>query len=206
MNYMQHSMIGLGTAGLGLWLGRAAGLWELPGATALLVAGTAVVAGSVSVDVDHPQAWISRQLPLYMLGRTLPVLLLLGGLVAGLSLALGCDVVVGLGRLLGVSLVRWLLAVAGLAVGLMITAQLVSKTVKHRGALHSLTFSTGITLLAVSIAIWAGQAWEAWRFGLAFGWGWIFHCLADFLTPFGVPLWWPFSNKRVGLFMIHRSG
>ncbi|MBN1311669.1 MAG: metal-dependent hydrolase [Anaerolineae bacterium] len=200
MNYVQHALIGLTTAGVGFYLGAQVGP-DPPGGTTMVVAAGLVVLGSVSPDIDHPQAWISRRLPHKILGKLLPPLLLVVGLAVGLSMAGGHSVESGLRRLwTEIPLVRWALAGIGFALGLMITARLVSKTVKHRGPLHSIVFSLGVTIAAVALAMWAGRDWRFWWWGACFGHGFLIHVLSDGLTRFGVPLWWPFSNKRVRLF------
>ena len=72
--------------------------------------------------------------------------------------------------------------------------ELISKVLRslfgHRGFIHS-------PLLAFSIfglGGYLGQAWVEW-----FGIGYASHLLGDAMTADGIPLWSPFSSKRVSL-------
>lgn len=200
MNYIQHSLVGLGTAGLGIWVGHQLGL-NLPDPTTTVIATALIVAGSISPDIDHPNAYISRYLPLRILKKLAPPLILVVGLVVGLSIVNGYSVRNGLYSFWSdFPPARWALAAIGFALGLMLVARLVSTAVKHRGPLHSATFSFGVALVAIGVTIWANQDWRFWWLGACFGWGWVFHVLADGLTCHGVPLWWPFTNKRIRFF------
>jgi len=59
--------------------------------------------------------------------------------------------------------------------------------------LHSLIFAVGVTGVA---CLAFGLSGASWTFGLLFGWGWLWHILADGLTDHGVPLFWPFNDDR----------
>src|SRR5919197_1885449 len=69
----------------------------------------------------------------------------------------------------------------------------------HRGPTHSLAWCAGLALL-----VWAGQsllldAPAPPLLGAAVGVGALSHVLADGLTVAGVPLWWPWSRRRLVL-------
>lgn len=192
MNYGQHALIGIGTAGLGLWVAQAAGLPRPE--TGTMLAGAAIVAlGSIAVDIDHPRAFISRGLPLELLERALPLLALPVVFIAAAMISDDVGALKSLRSWLEISFVRWALIVAGLALALMVTSWIIAGTLKHRGPLHSLVFSVAMTIVAIAIAVYLDHEW--W-WGLGFGWGWLLHILADGMTEWGVPLWWPYSSER----------
>jgi membrane-bound metal-dependent hydrolase YbcI (DUF457 family) len=75
----------------------------------------------------------------------------------------------------------------------MLLSWLLYKSLHHRGPLHSLVFALGVTAIACFAFWWY---WLPWTWGLAFGWGWLSHILADGLTKEGVPFFWPFNDER----------
>ena len=201
MNYVEHSILALSTAGAGMWLlDRTVGV-GLPDASTTVIAAGLIVGGSIAVDIDHPDSFVSRRLPLRMLRQTLPLLLMIAAAVVGLSMAYGRNTEAELVRVSHLPLFRWTLAVTGFAIMLMVTARLVSTAVRHRGPLHSLLFCLGVSLLAIGGALWASGDLGGWWQGAAFGFGWGAHLAGDMLTPGGVPLLWPFSSRRIGLFV-----
>jgi membrane-bound metal-dependent hydrolase YbcI (DUF457 family) len=65
----------------------------------------------------------------------------------------------------------------------------------HRGALHSLAATVVLCLVGESLARAAGFP----GVGLALGWGYAAHVLADMATRRGVPLLWPLTHVRIGV-------
>jgi len=110
MNYTQHILIGVGAAGLTVLAGRAIGL-PRPAATTLLTGAAVIAAGAIAVDIDHPRSFVSSGLPLEILDRLLPLVVLVAVLAA--ALLAGHDK--GLTGLLQTSWVKLTLTVAGLA-------------------------------------------------------------------------------------------
>jgi membrane-bound metal-dependent hydrolase YbcI (DUF457 family) len=195
MNYVHHALIGVGTAGLGLAVAEMLGLPPLPLLT--LGMGALIVAtGSIATDLDHPKSFISNSIPSHIIRIALAVLAI--PLLAALAALLTTWDVTGTwtqlsGLVFGVNFLRWaLIALAG-SLGLMLLSWLLNKSLHHRGPLHSIIFACGVTALACW-AFW--YYWLPWSWGLAFGWGWLWHILADGLTPEGVPFFWPFNDER----------
>ena len=115
---------------------------------------------------------------------------------------------VGLGALLpdldhpGALLARWKPAGRGgpfgvrrLLMPLLIPSLAVREALGHRGALHSVAAGIMACVL-VEILFRAGGAAGA---GLALGWGYAAHLIADLLTRRGVPLLWPVTRRRIAL-------
>jgi membrane-bound metal-dependent hydrolase YbcI (DUF457 family) len=192
MNYTQHILIGVGTAGLAVLAGRAIGL-PRPDTMTLLIGTGVIAAGAIAVDIDHPRSFISSGLPLDILDRLLPLVVLVAVLAA--ALLAGRDAK-GLMSLLQTSWVKLTLTIVGWALALMLASWLIAGTLRHRGPLHSLAFSVGMTVVAVGVLLFFVPG-SSWWWGLGFGWGWLSHVLADGLTQYGVLLWWPLSSRRV---------
>ncbi len=76
---------------------------------------------------------------------------------------------------------------------LMLLSLLLYKSLHHRGPLHSLLFTLCMALAVCAAFSLLGASWY---WGLVFGWGWLWHILADGLTDQGVPLFWPFDDHR----------
>jgi membrane-bound metal-dependent hydrolase YbcI (DUF457 family) len=195
MNYVHHAVIGVGTAGLGVVAAEALGLPKVSFVT-LGVAALVLATGSIATDLDHPRSFISNSIPSRVIRITLAILVI--PLLAALGALLTTHDVQGTwvqftGLLFGVSFLRWTLIALGLALGLMALSWLLYKSLHHRGPLHSLLFTAGVTALACFGFWWF---WLPWTLGLAFGWGWLWHILADGLTKEGVPFFWPFNDER----------
>ena len=77
-----------------------------------------------------------------------------------------------------------------------LVVDLVAKIIPHRGPTHWLVTWLGLSALAVT-----GAALLHWPLLLAyaFGAGYLSHLLADALTVSGVPLLWPFSDRKIHL-------
>jgi membrane-bound metal-dependent hydrolase YbcI (DUF457 family) len=195
MNYIHHALIGVGTAGLGIAAAEALGLPPLP--LLRLGVGTLVVAtGSIATDLDHPKSFISNSIPSRVIRIALAILVI--PLLAALAAMLTTHDVPGTwaqltGLIFGVNFLRWALIALGVAVGLMLLSWLLYKSLHHRGPLHSLLFTLGLTAIVCLVLWWF---WLPWGWGLVFGWGWLWHILADGLTDQGVPFFWPFNDQR----------
>jgi membrane-bound metal-dependent hydrolase YbcI (DUF457 family) len=196
MNYLHHALIGIGTAGLGIAAAEALGLAPLPMIT--LGIGTLVVGtGSIATDLDHPKSFISNSIPSGIIRLALVVLLI--PILAGLATVLSTQDVPGTwadlaGLIFEVNFLRLAFIALGMALGLMLISWLLYKSLHHRGPLHSLYITLAATTVACVISWWF---WLPWTWGLAFGWGWLWHILADGLTEQGVPIYWPFNEKRL---------
>jgi membrane-bound metal-dependent hydrolase YbcI (DUF457 family) len=198
MNYIHHMIIGVGTASLGLMAAEAVGLPEAS-AVSLATGAVVVAAGSIAVDIDHPKSFISNSIPSRVIRIALAILII--PLLASLGVYLTTFDVQGAlnqftGMLFGVAVLRWTLILLGAALGLMLLSWLLYRTLSHRGPLHSFVFTLGVTIAACILSwVWGNH----WWWGLWFGWGWLWHILADGLTDRGVPYLWPFHDQRIVL-------
>lgn len=195
MNYIHHALIGVGTAGLALVAAETLGLQLLP-LPALGLGALAVGIGSISTDLDHPKSFISNSIPSRVIRLALAILLI--PLLAAAAAMLTTHDVLGTwiqftSLVFGVSFLRWALIALGVALGLMLLSWLLYKSLHHRGPLHSLLFAVSMAFL-IGWVSW--YYWLPWTLGLAFGWGWLWHILADGLTDEGVPFFWPFNDGR----------
>jgi membrane-bound metal-dependent hydrolase YbcI (DUF457 family) len=195
MNYLHHAFIGVGTASLGV---AAAEILGAPKASLVTLAmgGVIVAAAAIAPDLDHPKSFISYGIPSRVIRFTLAILAI--PLMASMAVFLGSRDPLGSwhqvsGMFLGWSILRWSLIILGAALSLMAFSWLLYKKLHHRGPLHSLVVTFCITLFACLLA---GVFGQSWTWGLAFGWGWLWHILADGLTSDGVPFLWPFSDDR----------
>ena len=195
MNYIHHALIGVGTASLGVLFAEASGAAQA--APVVLGIGAVVAAtGAIATDLDHPKSFISHSIPSRILRLALAILTI--PILATLATLLSKPDVQGTltqatALVLGIAILRWSVYAVCLSLGLIGLSWLLYKSLHHRGPLHSLIFSLAVTIAACSISAAFGQSW-AW--GLVFGWGWLWHILADGLTKEGVPFFWPFSDER----------
>ena len=196
MNYIHHAIIGVGTAGLGVAAAQALGLSQ-PSFLTLGMGALIVGTGSIATDLDHPKSFISNSIPSHIIRIALailiiPVLAALGALLTTRDLAGVWMQFTGL--VFGVSFLRWALIAFGVSLGLMTLSWILYRSLHHRGPLHSILFA----LVVAAIAAWVfWYYWLPWTWGLAVGWGWLWHILADGLTEEGVPLFWPFTEVRL---------
>lgn len=195
MNYIHHALIGLGTASLGVLAVEALGAPHVP---PLALAGGALLtaAGSVATDLDHPKSFISNTIPsrvvrLSLAVLAIPLLAALGSLVTTRDVSGTVNDLTAM--IWGVHFLRWAALALGASLGLMLLSLVLYKNLHHRGPLHSLAFAAGITVVACAAI---GLSGASWTWGLLFGWGWLWHILADGLTDQGVPLFWPFNDRR----------
>ena len=196
MNYIHHALIGAGTAGLGLVAGEMLGM-PSPTLLALGMGALIVTTGSIATDLDHPKSFISNSIPSHVIRIALALLAI--PVLAALAALLTTHDATGAwsqlsGLIFGVNFLRWaLIALAG-SLGLMLLSWLLYRSLHHRGPLHSILFAIAVTALACW-AFW--YYWFPWEWGLAFGWGWLWHILADGLTKEGVPFFWPLNNTHL---------
>jgi membrane-bound metal-dependent hydrolase YbcI (DUF457 family) len=195
MNYIHHAIIGVGTAALGVLAVEALGVPQVT-PVVLGLGALAASAGSIATDLDHPKSFISNTIPLRLLRVTLAVLAI--PLLAALASYLTTRDLYGTlnkvtALIWGINFLRWTAIAFFASLLLMILSLLLYKSLHHRGPLHSLLFSGIVTALACMLFWLLGASW-AW--GLLFGWGWLWHILADGLTDQGVPFFWPFNDKR----------
>ena len=196
MNYIHHALIGVGTASLGVLAAEALGAPQA--SPAVLGIGAVITAtGAIATDLDHPRSFISHSIPsrvvrIALAILTIPILALVATLLTTQHAGETLSQFTGL--VLGVSVLRWCAIAFGVSLGLMALSWLLYKSLHHRGPLHSLIFATGVTIAACAVFAFYRQSW---LWGLAFGWGWFWHILADGLTKEGVPFFWPFNDDRL---------
>ena len=153
-----------------------------------LIVGSALLA--TVPDIDEPNSWIARRAR---------IAISLGGLLMGSVLGvLGRTAVPGA---VG-ALAPWLLilgcALGGLLIGMALGKPLLM-TLRHAAGGHRRL--TNSLLLAALFATLGGDALAAgfvlgWT-GLALAWGIVLHDLGDVVTPSGVPLFYPLSDRTI---------
>ncbi len=195
MNYIHHALIGVGTGALGVLAAEALGAAHVP-VLSLGLGALAAAAGSVATDLDHPASFISNTIPSRVVRVSLavlaiPLLAAAGSYLTSRDLPGTLNEISGL--IWGIGFLRWAAAALFGALMLVLLSLLIHKHLRHRGALHSLLFTAGLTAAACAALALLGQTW-VW--GLCFGWGWLWHILADGLTEQGVPFLWPFDAAR----------
>lgn len=195
MNYIHHAVIGVGTASLGIIAAESLGKSQVT-PVMLGIGAVAAAAGAIATDLDHPRSFISHSIPSRVIRIALAVLAI--PTLAGLAVFLTTRDASGAwsqlsGLVMGWDILRWSFVAALLALGLIGLSWLLYKSLHHRGPLHSLVFTLGVT--AVTCAALAAFG-KPWVLGLVFGWGWIWHLLADGLTKDGVPFFWPANDER----------
>ena len=195
MNYIHHALIGVGTACLGVIAVESLGASRF---SPVIMGIGAVVAttGSIATDLDHPRSFISHSIPSRVVRITLAILAI--PTLAALGVLLTTHDLTGTwtqftALVLGWDIMRWSLLALVLSLGLIVLSWLLYKSLHHRGPLHSLIFALAITM-ATSVSFYALN--QPWTWGLVFGWGWLWHILADGLTKEGVPFFWPINDDR----------
>ena len=195
MNYIHHALIGVGTASLGVLAVEALGF---PQATPAALGIGAVIAasGAIATDLDHPKSFISHSIPSRLVRialaiLTIPILATVATLLTTPDPHGTIDMFTAL--VLGVAILRWCVLAAALSLGLMALSWLLYKSLHHRGPLHSLIFAAAVTFVA---CLTSAAFKQSWVWGLVFGWGWLWHILADGLTKEGVPFFWPVNDER----------
>ena len=196
MNYVHHAIIGVGTASLGVVALEALGMPPLP-ATSLGLSILAAALGAIATDLDHPKSFISNSIPTKLIRTTLMVLAI--PLIIALGTFLITRDVQGTVKqfsamVWGILFLRWAAVALMVALGLMGISRLLYKGLHHRGPLHSLLFALAMTIAA---CLAFQNLSTSWAFGLFFGWGWLWHILADGLTTEGVPFFWPINDNRL---------
>jgi len=186
-----HIAVAVAPAALVLWALYPGGGLE---SAAFVGVPVAAALGALAPDIDHRHALIGNGIPAELLARALTVLLLVfaaGWYLSRDTSALATPLRDMLGRL--EPIVRWaaIAAVAGAA--LLTTSLVVSTFLPHRGPTHSLAgaaIATGLACLACSLG------GVSWIYGLAFGWGYLSHLMADLPSRSGLPwLLWPFVQR-----------
>ena len=148
---------------------------------ALVGGGMIALSGLLALwpDIDEPGSWIGRRVQAFVtllgigLGLALPV-------VRGLPFWM-----IGAGAIIGM-IVGWL-------AGMLLLRSIRLGAGGHRRLTHSFVLSLPLALVAV---YGAGQGWGAWALlPAALAWGQWLHILADIVTPGGVPVLFPFSDR-----------
>jgi len=195
MNYIHHALIGVGTASLGVIAAEVLGSPRIT--PVILGIGAVVVAtGSIATDLDHPKSFISHSIPSRVVRIALAILAI--PTLAALAVLLTSHDLPGTwtqftALVLGWNILHWSLIALIMAFGLIALSWLLYKSLHHRGPLHSLIFTLAVTI-ATCLTFSAYK--QSWAWGLVFGWGWLWHILADGLTKEGVPFFWPFNDDR----------
>ena len=195
MNYIHHALIGVGTASLGVVVAEALGAPQVAPVT-LGIGAIVAATGAIATDLDHPKSFISHSIPSRILRIALAILTI--PILATLATLLTMPDVQGTWTMftslvLGVAVLRWSLFAIAMSIGLMGLSWLLYRSLHHRGPLHSLLFAAAVTIAA---CVTCAAIKQSWTWGLVFGWGWLWHILADGLTTEGVPFFWPFNDNR----------
>jgi membrane-bound metal-dependent hydrolase YbcI (DUF457 family) len=191
MNAGAHIAIGAAAGWLALWGLNSAGVPLEPD---VLLAGAMVAAsGALVPDIDHPRSTVSRRVPRRLTRVGLRIVAPLAAVVA-VSLALGHDELADKLLTSGTPLLRLAALLVVPAALLVAVSLLVSRTVGHRGATHSLIFAAGAGLVVAALCTRLGVTW--W-YGALFGIGWLSHLAADATGRKGLPsLLWPLTGRR----------
>jgi membrane-bound metal-dependent hydrolase YbcI (DUF457 family) len=195
VNYIHHALIGVGTASLGVLAVEALG--KSPAAPFTLGIGAVIAAsGAIATDLDHPKSFISHSIPsrvvrIALAILTIPILATLATLLTTPDVKGTMNMFAGL--VLGIAILRWCLFAICLSFVLMGLSWLLYKSLHHRGPLHSLLFAGAVSMAA---CVTCAAIHQPWAWGLVFGWGWLWHILADGLTKEGVPFFWPLNDER----------
>lgn len=195
MNYVHHAIIGVGTASLVTLAAELSGAQQAPAVTIGLGALLTAL-GSIATDLDHPKSFVSNTIPSRVI-RVALAILALPMLAAAGSLLTTRDLVGTASNFFalvwGIQFLRWTAIALGVSLGLMLLSLMLYKSLHHRGPLHSLLFTAAVTGAA---CLAFGLSGTSWTWGLLFGWGWLWHILADGLTDHGVPFFWPLNDDR----------
>lgn len=148
-------------------------------------AGVAVIAASaflaLAPDIDEPHSFVAQ--------RVREVLLLAG---LALGLALGCFI----GGPAWVPLAGGVAgAVLGIVAGWGVLKSIRAAAGGHRRFTHSLVLAGLLAALGGALA-WAGVGF-LWLIPAAFAWGILLHDIGDLVTPMGLPLAFPFSDRSI---------
>jgi membrane-bound metal-dependent hydrolase YbcI (DUF457 family) len=195
MNYIHHALIGVGTASLGVMAAEVLG-YPTINPVALGIGAVVAATGAIATDLDHPRSFISHSIPSRVIRLALAILAI--PILSALAVLLTTRDATGTWNqlsalVMGWDILRWSFFAILLALGLIGLSWLLYRSLHHRGPLHSLLFTLGVTLIACAILAVLRKPWE---WGLVFGWGWAWHILADGLTTEGVPLCWPINDER----------
>jgi membrane-bound metal-dependent hydrolase YbcI (DUF457 family) len=195
MNYIHHALIGVGTASLGVLAVEALGAPQVA-PVALGIGAVVAATGAIATDLDHPKSFISHSIPSRLVRIALAILTI--PVLATVATLLTMPDVQGTlnqfaGLVLGIAILRWSLLAFCMSLGLMGLSWLLYRSLHHRGPLHLLIFALAVTIAA---CVTCAAFKQSWMWGLVFGWGWLWHILADGLTKEGVPFFWPFNDDR----------
>lgn len=194
---MGKSHLLLGGAG---FLVVGAPVLEMVGETlgaAELAAGTVVCAGaSMFPDLDHPSATCARSLGPVTTVLSKATNTLFGGHRQGThSLLFAGGTILTTNAALAATDGPWL----ALALAFFFASLCMRVLTEARGAVcMALAAFIAATLITVAPS-------ESWL-GMAIGLGCLLHMLGDFLTPEGVPPFWPVSKMRVRIPVVGRTG
>lgn len=192
MKGRDHVVMAAVPAALALWAAHTGGA-EL-GAAAYVGVPAAAALGALVPDIDHPTSLIGNGIPANLLASGLTVLLAAAGAgwyLARSNAALAAEIRQLLERATPVVVWATTAMVAGAV--LLAVSLVVSRFVPHRGPTHSLLAGC-IATLAVCLAC-VGAGWSG-LYGIAFGWGYASHLIADLPSRAGLPhLLWPFRGR-----------
>lgn len=193
--------------GASIWLAAAPVLASevaRPMAAGELVASTFAAAGAALLpDLDHPSATLARTVGPVTRGLSRVVAGLAGGHRRGTHSVVFCVLAGGLAALVVVAGGR--AAAAGVFFALAYVAMVALGVNVGRGT------SLGDGVLVVQAAAATAAAWVVlppvwWWLPWSVAGGCVVHLVGDVLTDGGVPLAWPFSDRRVAVPLLGETG
>jgi len=151
----------------------------------LIVAGSAFVA--LLPDIDEGGSWVARRAKLVVSLACAPI-----GAIIGYSLS---DKLHITGQPLVAAVVGALAALGfvGPLIGALLLKLIRRTAGGHRRFTHSLVFAAVLAFVAVIAWRFVGAPWALLPGALA--WGIVLHDVADLVTPHGLPLFYPLSNR-----------
>ena len=197
MNYESHVIVGVGSLSAFLLIADVVGLAAIPSPAPLAASLGMAAVGAIAPDIDHPRSMISASLPTFLLkmGSRLLFFISIPALITVAS-SRRYDIM-NPETLFKQDIFRLLVVVILGASGLLALSRIVHVFFKHRGPIHSPTFYVGVSVVTPLLIALVIPGW--WWMGLIFGWGWFSHLVADSLTPSGIPIFWPLTNKKYNI-------
>lgn len=187
MRYRDHIVFATGTSCI----------WILPASyvtahgftfLALVCAATGLVLGSIVPDIDHPNSYFNTGLRSRLLASAFFV---------GFALTIYLSAAQGraFGNAVYIGTITTIAIIVGI-VALSVLSYLAHHYFGHRGIVHSITFLLPVVSLTIILSL---VFHLSPLLPIATFWGILFHLVGDTFTGNGVPLFWPFYEKKVML-------